>query len=50
MHGIPTGGIMNKMLFGFALGAIAGVVALKKMGKNDMTEKAVECAQQKLKN
>lgn len=41
---------MNKLLLGFTLGAIAGAVALKKMEKSDIPEKAMRTAQQKLKN
>lgn len=40
---------MNKLLFGFTLGIVAGAVALKKMEKNKVPEKAVKMAQKKLK-
>lgn len=42
--------MMKRLLIGFTLGAIASAVALKKMEKSDMPEKALEAAQKKLKD
>lgn len=39
---------MKRMLISFTLGAIAGAVALKKMEKSDVPEKALKAAQEKL--
>ncbi len=39
---------MKGMLIGFALGAIAGVAALKKMQQSELPEKAIEAAKDKL--
>ncbi len=40
---------MNKLLFGFTLGAIAGAVVFKKMEKSEVPEKALKAAEKKLK-
>lgn len=39
---------MNKLIFGFTIGAIAGALALKKMEKSKVPEKALKAAQEKL--
>lgn len=39
---------MKRMLLGFTVGAIAGAIALKKMEKNKVPEKALKVAQKKL--
>ena len=40
---------MNKLIVGFTLGIVTGAIALKKMEKNKVPEKAVKMAQKKLK-
>lgn len=40
---------MNKILFGFTVGMVAGAIALKKMEKSKVPEKALDAAKKKLK-
>ncbi len=42
--------LMKKLLFGFTLGIVTGAIALKKMEKSNVPEKAVKLAEKKLKD
>ncbi len=40
---------MKKLLLGMGLGALVGVVAYKKMEDSKLCEKALKCAEKKMK-
>ena len=40
---------MKKLLIGMGIGAIAGIAAYKKMEDSKLCDKAIKCAEKKLK-